>query len=69
MKLTNPFTGEELDRPSTSSNDLKQSFNFQKENQKAWGDLPLEQRLSIIEKFSDELQKREEKLAKILTKE
>ena len=69
MLSNNPFTEEAIEVPSNNSEELLQSFNFQKENQKKWAETPLKERLSYIEKFSEELNKREEELAKILTKE
>ena len=69
MLLNNPFTEEVIEVSSDKSEELLKNFNFQKENQKKWAETPLKERLSYIEKFSEELGKREENLAEVLTKE
>ncbi|MEJ0033938.1 MAG: aldehyde dehydrogenase family protein [Bacteroidota bacterium] len=70
MKITNPATGEvfkEIAEDSTAS--IQSKYQKLKEGQPAWAALPLTERVNILRKFSDLVEKKSANLAAILTSE
>jgi acyl-CoA reductase-like NAD-dependent aldehyde dehydrogenase len=70
MKIVNPATEEVIaDLPPDTSADIKAKVNSLKAAQAAWNSRPLGERISLVKKFSDLLEKRIERLASVLTSE
>ena len=69
MKCQNPATEEEFFIQETSVQELKETFQSLKDYQPTWADTSLKERIQFISKFSEELKKREQHCAEILTKE
>lgn len=70
MKIINPATGDPLkevtEDPSAS---IHSKYQKLKAGQPSWAAVPLSERVAIIQKFSDALEKNAEKLAAVLTSE
>ena len=70
MQIINPANEEVIaDIKEDSKDTCIQKFNSLKNAQPTWSRLPLKERMNIILKFSDQLQKNIESLASILTSE
>jgi acyl-CoA reductase-like NAD-dependent aldehyde dehydrogenase len=70
MKIINPATGELFQEVAEdSSTSIHSKYQKLRSGQPAWSSVPLNERIEIIRKFSDALQRNSEQLAVILTSE
>jgi acyl-CoA reductase-like NAD-dependent aldehyde dehydrogenase len=70
MKINNPATGELLhELPEDSTASIHSKYQKLRSGQPAWASLPLQERVAIIRRFSEELQRNTDQLAIILTNE
>ena len=70
MKITNPATGEvfkEITDDTTAS--IQSKYQKLKAGQPAWASVPLADRVNVLRKFADVLEKNTERLAAVLTSE
>lgn len=70
MKIQNPATGELIQEVKDDDEEsIRKKYESLKEGRKMWGEVPLDERIACIKKFSDLLEKNKEELAKTLTLE
>ena len=70
MKITNPATEEIIATLATDSQEsVEMKFDLLQRAQKEWKQVSLKDRVLVIQKFSDLLEKNIEQLAAILTSE
>ncbi len=70
MQVVNPATEEIIaDLKEDNAASLQQKFEKLKQGQKKWNGVPLKERISILQKFSELLKENTEELARILTSE
>jgi acyl-CoA reductase-like NAD-dependent aldehyde dehydrogenase len=70
MRIINPATEDVLcDIPEDSVSLVSQKFEMLKNGQPAWAEVPIEKRITILQRFSDLLEQERERLANVLTSE
>ena len=70
MEIINPFTGKKIDTvPNMTKKDVNRAVEYAKSAQKSWKNVPIHQKVKILQKFLNIVDENKNDLAKTLSSE